>query len=306
MATLYTPRPDTAQIPPGYGDNAVMKKPQTPEEHAASCQREITRWLAQPPPVLARTGNRLLTPAVQAVQAVIPDEAFRAALHAADQLSTRLAMRERFLRQEHISALHELKQQSLIDADRRYRRVLRQSLGLAAGSGVATGLAGAPGLALDVPALVTQALVTIHRVGWCYGIDWGEENRLALTVFALASANTLEEKNSAWSALDADADLMHRSLRDGLEHAAGRELSKQAAVTALQSLARQLGVNLGKRKALGVIPILGAAIGGTVNAWYLYDVARAARFASLARRLAIAPPALAYNPTHPTDTQSAT
>ena len=33
-----------------------------------------------------------------------------------------------------------------------------------------------------------------------------------------------------------------------------------------------------KRKAAGSIPIVGAAVGAAVNAWYLNDVAQAARF----------------------------
>jgi hypothetical protein len=42
-------------------------------------------------------------------------------------------------------------------------------------------------------------------------------------------------------------------------------------------LQKQLGINITKRKALAAIPVIGAAIGGTVNYWYLNDVCWAAR-----------------------------
>ncbi len=61
------------------------------------------------------------------------------------------------------------------------------------------------------------------------------------------------------------------------EKAAGQALSKEATIIALRNLARQLGVNLTKRKILQVIPLAGAAIGAAVNASFIDDVAWAAR-----------------------------
>jgi hypothetical protein len=56
-----------------------------------------------------------------------------------------------------------------------------------------------------------------------------------------------------------------------------REIAKEATVYSLQNLARAIGVNLGKRKIAGSVPVLGIAVGAAVNAWYLSDVATAAR-----------------------------
>ena len=63
-----------------------------------------------------------------------------------------------------------------------------------------------------------------------------------------------------------------------MERAAEREFAKEAAVFSLNNLASKLGINLGKRKAAGVLPVLGALVGGSVNAWYLYDVAQVSRY----------------------------
>ncbi len=62
--------------------------------------------------------------------------------------------------------------------------------------------------------------------------------------------------------------------------------SREGAIIAVRSLARQLGINLTKRKALQAIPVIGAAVGGSVNAWYMHDVTTAARHAFQTRWLA--------------------
>ncbi len=249
------------------------------------CREELERWRSEPPGVLAQSLDRVLAPAVRAVQAMVPESAFRAALEATDQVAARLAARQRLLKRVAVGRLEEVRALPLERNDELFRSVRRRAVQLAAGSGVATGVVGAVGLAVDVPALLTLALNSIHRVGYCYGYDCAQEGA-ALAIFALASANTLEEKQAAWEALQAQQGAASAALRDGLERAAERALGKQAAITGLQTLARQLGLNLGRRKALGVVPVFGALVGGSVNAWYMHDLCTAARFTFVARKLA--------------------
>ena len=44
------------------------------------------------------------------------------------------------------------------------------------------------------------------------------------------------------------------------------------------------------RKAASVVPVMGAVVGGSVNAWYIYDVARVARYCFQERWLAAREP----------------
>lgn len=62
-----------------------------------------------------------------------------------------------------------------------------------------------------------------------------------------------------------------------MDKAAQQQLSKEAAILAIRNLAKQLGVNLTKRRAMAAIPAIGAAVGGSVNGWYLKEVGWAAR-----------------------------
>lgn len=53
--------------------------------------------------------------------------------------------------------------------------------------------------------------------------------------------------------------------------------SRKGAIMTIQKLARQLGINITKRKVLQLVPALGALVGGVANAWYINDIATAAR-----------------------------
>ena len=105
-----------------------------------------------------------------------------------------------------------------------------------------------------------------------------DRRQLALGIFALVSANSAQEKALAVRAVRAGAPLLDEAWRDGVERVTEREIAKNATVYSLQNLARAIGLNLGKRKAAGSVPVLGAAVGAAVNAWYLADVGDAARY----------------------------
>jgi hypothetical protein len=249
----------------------------TPYEQNAL--KEIREWEAREPGwgsrLLAKPGNKL----AQLVEVVVPASALRKALEGADHLARGLSDRRSILKRAGAAAPAEMRTRPLEECDALARSVARRAALLAGAGGALFGIAGAAGLVADVPTLLTLALRTIHRIGLCYGEDPGgnAERRLGLGVFALVSANSAVEKQAALAALRAHADPVAAAWRDGVERVTERELAKEAAVFSLQTLAQRIGVNLGRRKAAGTIPVIGAAVGGAVNAWYLNDVADTAR-----------------------------
>lgn len=242
--------------------------------------KRIHAWQAEPPGwgsrLLAKPGSKV----AQAVQVLVPTSALRAALEGADRLGRKLSDERSLLKRAGVASLEDLRGQGLEASDRLARGVTRRALMLGGVTGAVFGVAGAAGLVADIPTLLTLAMRTIHRVGFCYGEKHAarDERRLALGVFALVSANSAEEKALAVQALHAQASLLDAAWRDGVERVAERELAKQTTVYSLQNLARAIGVNLGKRKVAGSIPVVGAAVGAAVNAWYLSDVAQVAQF----------------------------
>jgi len=254
----------------------------------------IRDWQAESPGwgtrLLAKPGSKI----AGAVQALVPEDALRAALDGVNRVAEKFSDERPILRRAGVATLGELRDQSLKVCDELMRTEQRRAMAMGGIGGAAFGVAGAAGMVADVPALIALALRTIHRVGLCYGEDLRQPGyrQLAIGVFALASANSLEEKQLAVAALrDFHVSSLDESAwRDGVERAAEREFAKEAAVFSLNNLASKLGINLGKRKAAGVVPIIGAIVGGSVNAWYLYDVAQVSRYVFQERWLTGAEP----------------
>jgi hypothetical protein len=261
----------------------------------------LNAWLDEPPPPFARWFAKAAGPTTRAVQSLIPLETLRAALDGVQLTAHRLAAREALLRDAGVGEIGDLQTAELRLCDRLADRVRMRAAMMGGGTGAAFGVAGGAGLVADVPALITLAFRTIYQTGLCYGEDTqGKEARqLATAIFALASANTEEEKQEALRATVRPQrhDLREPAWRDGLERAAERELAKEAATLSLNNLAAKLVKQLGLRKAGNLVPVIGAAVGGSVNAWYLYDVATVARYSYQSRWLhrrypELPPPAL--------------
>jgi hypothetical protein len=242
-------------------------------------RRQLTllrRWQAAGPDWGTRLLARPTGIAGKVVQTVVPVTAIQAALHGLNNVALKLSDQASLLKHAGVADLAALRDEPLQRCDKLALREMRRAMAMGGTSGAAFGLFGAVGLVADVPTLLALVLRTIHRVGLCYGEDADRE--LMIGLFALASANSLDEKNEAITALRSDViGLQEAAARDGLERAAERQFAKDAAVFSLQTLAQRVGVQIGKRKAAGVVPVLGAVVGSAVNVWYVRDVAKVAQ-----------------------------
>jgi hypothetical protein len=262
---------------------------------------DLMRWQQQGP----SWGTRLLAKpsgaAVKAVQSMVPVEALRLGLTKANQFARKLDDRRDVLKRSGLPNELALGAQSLEAADRLAIQISRRAMVLGGVGGGVLGVTGAAGMVVDVPLLLTLALRTIHRTGYCYGelLDEAERERVAIGIFALASANSLDEKTLALEALAEGRDVVDDAWRDGLERVAEREMAKDAAAYSVQTLASRVGLHLGARKGAGVVPVLGALVGSSMNAWYLFDVSQTARRVFQWRRLTAGRPENAPEATAP-------
>jgi hypothetical protein len=250
----------------------------TIDDYAWARRAEIERWLAAPPDWGTRVMSRPGQVAAKAAQRLVPVDVLRASLRVLDRTAGRFSHPRDVLQWAGAERLDEISGFSLQRCDELARRVERRAMALGGGSGAAFGIGGAAGMVADVPALLTLALRTIHRSAYCYGEDWQTQGGLSIGVFALASANSFDEKQQAWEALRSGNALLDAAWRDGVERVAERELAKDAAQFSLKTLSGRIGLHLGSRKAAGVTPLIGAVIGGVVNAGYIRDIARVARY----------------------------
>jgi len=236
----------------------------------------IVEWREEQPSPATRTFSRASGRVSRAVQTLVPASALRASLDLVQGAAERIADRRSILRRASVADLDELRSGPLERCDRTATSMRRRGALLGGASGAVLGLAGGAGLTLDVPTLLIVTFRTIHRIGLCYGEDCADMRMLPLGIFAAASANTAEEKREALRLLDTEFAGHLQSFRDGVERAAERELAKEAVQFSFKRLSRQFAERLGWRLGAGALPIVGAAVGGGVNAWYLHEVALAA------------------------------
>ncbi len=153
--------------------------------------------------------------------------------------------------------------------------------GIALVEGAGAGVVGLPGLAIDIPALITLNLRAIGEYAAYYGFDTSrqEERLFAFNVLGLASSPTDGSKALAM------AQLIKIS-QDVAKKATWQELEKNAFVKIIQEIAKALGIRLTKAKLAQAIPAIGAAVGGGFNAYFTMKVCDAAYYLYRERFLA--------------------
>lgn len=251
-------------------------------------RQAIAVWNRQSPGRLTALMSSGLAPVAFLVNKVIPPAALHSALEAACSLGERLTSPSVILQKAGVDKIADLQQVGLEICDDLADSVHDRAIAMAAAEGGLTGAAGLAGIAVDIPGLMTLSLRTIYQTGLCYGFELkGEEGRhLALKIFSLAGANSLKEKEAALVSLVAVRQMLLQQSWGQIQHAASAALGKEAMVIALRDVARQLGVNLTKRKAVNAVPVIGAAIGAAINAGFVKDVGWAARRTFQEMRLA--------------------
>jgi hypothetical protein len=241
---------------------------------------EIEQWMDRSPDAISQIADGILSPVTRVVAMLVPEKAMLAAIDlgaAAGKAGSRLQTIRRFAG---IKDYAEMRQKDLEFCDRIARGEQNWAMGVAAAEGAATGAMGLPGLAIDIPAIVAQAMRGIYVMGLCYGFELktAEDRELAIGILSASGANSMKEKIAALIYLRTIQDVLAKNtLQKMAEKAAESAISQQAVILAAKALAKQLGVNLSKRKMAQSIPFLGAGIGATINAWYLSDVCMAAR-----------------------------
>jgi hypothetical protein len=237
----------------------------------------IRAWRSQQPGFATRSIGKATGPISTAAEKLVPTLALRLTLDAVHATAVRLSDRSSILKRAGVAQIEDLRGAELQACDRLAARVGRRAIWLGGGSGAVFGVVGVFGLVADLPTLLTLTFRTIHRLGLCYGEDLAAPERrgLPVAVFALAAANTMEEKQEALNAIDALGDAADSSAAiDGINRAAQRELAKDSVAFSLNTL----GQRLGWRIAGESLPVVGALVSGSVNAWYLRELARCAQY----------------------------
>ena len=169
----------------------------------------------------------------------------------------------------------------LEDVDRVVGRLDAKYKRLALVGGAAMGTAGAVGIAVDIPTLVTLNLRAIGEYATYYGFDVSlqQERLFAMNVLGLASSPKDAAKEVAMAQLV-------RIAQDVAKKRTWKALEEHAFVQIIQQISKALGIRLTKAKLAQTIPVVGAGVGGGFNVYYTAKVCDAAYYLYRERLLA--------------------
>jgi uncharacterized protein (DUF697 family) len=240
---------------------------------------EIAAWKGEEPGVVSNAVGFLLTPVTWLVNKVIPTSAIQSVLEGANKIAELSSDEKDILRDAGVSTIEEIRGIPLDKCDELANDVHNWAIGLATAEGGITGALGVFGLVADIPLTITFALRTIHKIGLCYGYKLNDEQgkQIVLGVMAASGSNTMEEKAAALLTLHQIKVLVQKTTWRAMEKIAENQFTKEAGVLATKAVAKTLGINMTKRKTLQAIPLVGAAVGASVNGWYIKEVGWAAR-----------------------------
>ncbi len=242
--------------------------------------REIVKWKKEEPGVVSKAFGVVVYPLAWLVDKVVPRAAVRAALDFVSSAGEWLADTKDIMREGSVAKIAELRSKNLNLSDDMADEVHNWAIGIATVEGAATGAFGILAAPIDVPAIMTIATRTIHKIGLCYGYECKKkkDKDFVLGILAASGANEMTEKVAALAVLrSVEVTIAKQTWKRIAQIAAQRRVSKEAGIIAIKNLAKQIGINLTKRKALAAIPFIGAAVGGSVNGWYVKEVGWAAR-----------------------------
>ena len=263
------------------------------EAHLRRAKKEIQKWESSGPGFLSRGAGFLLAPANRAAEALIPkgaQEAIGKAIHGF--LSGIRSGAEVTINLEEVrgrvSRLSKGTDDSLLGADKAAKHYWNWHLVYGTAEGGVTGAAGFLALAVDIPALFTISLRLIQEIATCYGYDVTEEEEQEYVLHLLRTASTSDIKIKAEVLVtlkQLEQILLKVTWKKMNEALARKEIGKLSLLAGIRQFAKSLGIQLTKRKALQLVPLLGALVGAVFNATFVNDVGRAAYMSYRRRKI---------------------
>lgn len=241
---------------------------------------QIIKWQNEEPSVVSQTINVVLKPVSLLISKIVPPKAIQGALTAFDGLADLLTDSNDIKRDGGVDNIEELRRKDLQLSDKLANSVHNWANGVAGAEGAVTGATGLLGLIVDIPSLITMSLRVIHKIGLCYGYDCISltDKQFVFSILSAAGSSSVKEKAASIAMLQAiNKTILTVTWKKMAEKATANKIGKESLILSIRQLAKQLNVNLTKRKALQSIPVIGASVGAALNIAFINDVAWAAR-----------------------------
>ncbi|MDX2286949.1 MAG: EcsC family protein [Bacteroidia bacterium] len=183
------------------------------------------------------------------------------------------------------ASIEDLRTASIHDLDHIAQKLIEQNTRVGALSGVGTGLVGWPGLIADLPTLFILSTRTIYQTALCYGYDprTGTEDDRAyeldymMRIFKISTASDKVQKTRALAELkDFEAGREAHMSGEIMGDFTTKQLGKNATSYISRFIIKEIVERTITKKAVGLVPGLGAVFSGGFNYVYLKDVGEAA------------------------------
>lgn len=256
----------------------------TPDEVA--CCRETEQWLSAEASRFKKVMGLTRKP-IEYAYSKVPESvresiasAILNVLTSVREGSTGLVSQDAVHQRLGVSGKFEIFQIEVRQLDGVANEFLRQSKNLCMAEGAATGIAGLPGIVVDVPALYGLLFRMIAQISVCYGypVDEPEERHHILKVLEIGHHTEPDPKKSGMDELT----VVQTMIREDVPIV---EVQKFAVEKGLQTLARQLGLALTQRKLAQSVALVGGVVGAGVNRGLAGDVGEVALHAYRRRHL---------------------
>lgn len=162
-------------------------------------------------------------------------------------------------------------------ADKKSRNLATAGIASLTAEGVGTGLGGFALLAVDIPASFGLIIGFANKIALSYQLDITNEKVQIelLKAISVGSETTVNGKLESASTLKVITEIISKQTWKSMEEAPIKSLPK--IISVIRSMLKQMGINITKRKALQLIPVAGAVVGGVINGSWGADVFEAVR-----------------------------
>ncbi|GGD47986.1 EcsC family protein [Erythrobacter arachoides] len=233
-------------------------------------EKQQAAYRQSKPSWLGRGIERLTNPFGKAIAAVVPKGMVEAVLKGVDAAVGAPQL---------VSFTHD--PHDLAAARAASKRVSRRARAISGGTGVAAGMGGLLTMGLDIPATIAIALRTIRDTGRAYGYagEGPQEKLFRLQILELAALDDPDVRTPRIAALESAIG------HDGELVAATHDRIVPVVDQAVERVSRAIAFASFRSRAGMIVPVVGSAVGGVVNASFQGDVGEAARFAFQERRM---------------------
>lgn len=171
-----------------------------------------------------------------------------------------------------VESITDLSEQNIEKLDILAQKQFMSNKVAAAIEGAGLGMGGFALIAADIPALFTLSFRSIQQIGSCYGFNMQDPkmSMIIMNCLSIGSTTSAAAKSAALADMTITVEAL---LKDWTYKKIAETTQTGVFINTLKNLTKhfpkKIAENITKRKLAQLIPIIGAAVGGGFNYWFV-------------------------------------